>query len=49
MMTGNGGNRVWVIEEEGLTVVLTKTEYATRGMHERADQFLADAVLDNLR
>ena len=49
MMTGNGGNRVWVIEEEGLTVVLTKTEYATRGMHERADLFLSEAVLANLR
>lgn len=49
MMTGNGGNRVWVIEDEGLTVVLTKTEFNTAGMHERADQFLSDAVLNHLQ
>lgn len=48
MMNGNGGNRVMVLEEAGLTVVLTKTDYNTRGMHQKSDAFLEEEILKRL-
>jgi len=44
MMNGNGGNRVWVIEDHGLTIVLTKTDYNTATMHQQARAFFADII-----
>lgn len=48
-MNGNGGNRVWVVPEFGLTVVLTKTDYNMRGMHEQAAALFEAFILPNLR
>lgn len=47
-MNGNGGNRVWVLPEYGVTVVLTKTDYNTRGMHEAAEAFLTGEILPRI-
>lgn len=47
-MNGNGGNRVWVLPDHGVTVVLTKTDYNTRGMHEQAAAFLEEMILPRL-
>ena len=47
-MSGNGGNRVWIIPDYGMTVVLTKTDYNTRGMHQAADKFFTDEILPRL-
>ncbi|MEQ8404586.1 MAG: serine hydrolase [Oceanicaulis sp.] len=47
-MSGNGGNRVWVLPDHGLTVVLTKTDFNTRGMHDQADLFFTEAILPAL-
>jgi CubicO group peptidase (beta-lactamase class C family) len=47
-MNGNGGNRVWVLEEFGVTVVLTKTDFNTQGMHETAEQLLREEILPRL-
>jgi len=48
-MNGNGGNRVFVVEEHDLTVVLTKTDYNTRTMHQQAEAFFTDVIAANLR
>jgi CubicO group peptidase (beta-lactamase class C family) len=45
MMNGNGGNKVAVFPELDLTVVLTSTNYNTRGMHEQTDHLLTDYIL----
>jgi len=49
-MNGNGGNRVWIVEDHGLTVVLTKTDYNTPTMHREAfdffQQVIAPALVD---
>ncbi|WP_417450397.1 serine hydrolase domain-containing protein [Kordiimonas sp.] len=47
-MNGNGGNRVWIIPAHNMTVVLTKTDYNSRGMHEAAEKFLTDEILPRL-
>jgi CubicO group peptidase (beta-lactamase class C family) len=45
MMNGNGGNKVAVFPELDLAVVLTSTNYNTRGMHEQTDHLLTDYIL----
>ncbi|TNE67142.1 MAG: class C beta-lactamase-related serine hydrolase [Alphaproteobacteria bacterium] len=47
-MSGNGGNRVWVLPDFGLTIVLTKTDFNTRGMHEAAQAFFDTEILPRL-
>jgi CubicO group peptidase (beta-lactamase class C family) len=44
-MSGNGGNKVVVIPALDMTVVITSTNYATRGMHEQTEKILTDYVL----
>jgi len=45
LMNGNGGNKVAVFPELDLAVVLTSSNYNTRGMHEQTDRLLTDYIL----
>jgi len=44
-MSGNGGNKVALVPDLDMVVVITSTNYNTRGMHEQTDRLLADYVL----
>ena len=44
-MSGNGGNKVAVIPDLDMVVVITSTNYNTRGMHEQTDRLLNDYVI----
>jgi CubicO group peptidase (beta-lactamase class C family) len=44
-MSGNGGNKVAVFPDLDLVVVITSTNYGTRGMHEQTEKLLTDYVL----
>ena len=44
-MSGNGGNKVFLVPGRSLVVVVTATAYNTRGMHEQAERILTDHVL----
>ena len=44
-MSGNGGNKVAVVPELDMVVVITSANFNTRGMHEQTDTILADYVL----
>jgi CubicO group peptidase (beta-lactamase class C family) len=44
-MSGNGGNKVAMFPSLDLTVVLTSTNYNTKGMHEQTDRLLTDFIL----
>ena len=44
-MSGNGGNKVVVFSELDMAVVITSTNYGTRGMHEQTEKLLTDYVL----
>jgi CubicO group peptidase (beta-lactamase class C family) len=44
-MSGNGGNKVVVIPRLDLVVVITSTNYGTRGMHEQTERILTDYIL----
>jgi CubicO group peptidase (beta-lactamase class C family) len=47
-MSGNGGNNVAVFPELDMVVVLTSTNYNSRGMHEQTDHLLTDYILASL-
>lgn len=47
-MSGNGGNKVAVFPKQELVVVLTSTNYNTRGMHEQTDRLLTEFILPAL-
>lgn len=44
-MSGNGGNKVAVFPTLDMAVVITSTNYNTRGMHEQTDRLLTDYIL----
>ena len=44
-MSGNGGNKVAVFPGLDLTVVITSTNFNTRGMHEQTEKLLTDYIL----
>jgi CubicO group peptidase (beta-lactamase class C family) len=44
-MSGNGGNKVAVFPGLDIVVVLTSTNYNTRGMHEQTDRLLSEFIL----
>lgn len=47
-MLGNGGNKVCVFPALDMAVVITSTNYNTRGMHEQTEKLLTDYVLASL-
>ena len=48
-MTGNGGNKVLVFPALDMAVVITSTNYNTRGMHEQTDKLLGDYILASIQ
>ena len=44
-MLGNGGNKVCVFPQLDMTVVITSTNYNTKGMHEQTDRILSDHII----
>jgi CubicO group peptidase (beta-lactamase class C family) len=44
-MTGNGGNKILVFPALDMVVVITSTNYNTRGMHEQSEKLLTDYIL----
>jgi hypothetical protein len=44
-MSGNGGNKVAVFPALDMAVVITSTNYNTRGMHEQTDKLLTNYIL----
>ncbi len=44
-MNGNGGNKIAVFPGLDLAVVITSTNYNTRGMHEQTEKLLTDYIL----
>ena len=44
-MSGNGGNKVMGFPSLDLTVVITSTNYATRGMHEQTEKLVVEYIL----
>ena len=48
-MLGNGGNKVCVFPSFEMAVVITSTNYNTKGMHEQTDRILSDHILGSLQ
>jgi CubicO group peptidase (beta-lactamase class C family) len=44
-MSGNGGNKVVVLPDLDMVVVITSTNYNAKGMHEQTEKLLTDHVL----
>jgi len=44
-MLGNGGNKVCVFPAINMVVVITSTNYNTRGMHQQTERLLTDYIL----
>jgi CubicO group peptidase (beta-lactamase class C family) len=44
-MTGNGGNKIFAFPTLDMVVVITSTNYNTKGMHEQSEKILTDYVL----
>jgi len=48
-MSGNGGNKVCVFPGQDMVVVLTSTNYNSRGMHEQTEKLLTDYILPAIK
>ena len=48
-MTGNGGNKVMAFPGLDLAVVITSTNYNTRGMHEQTEKLVNEYILSAFR
>lgn len=48
-MTGNGGNRVMILPDFGVTLVFTNTDYNTRQMHQNAQAFFETEIVARLQ
>jgi CubicO group peptidase (beta-lactamase class C family) len=44
-MSGNGGNKVTVFPQLDMAIVITSTNYNTKGMHEQTERLLTDYIL----
>ncbi len=44
-MSGNGGNKIAAFPALDMVVVITSTNYGTRGMHEQTEKLLTDYIL----
>ena len=47
-MGGNGGNAILVFPALDAVVVITRTNYSTRGMHQQTNQLIEDEILPSL-
>ncbi len=47
-MSGNGGNRVVFLPDDGVVIVLTKTDYNQRGMHQASEKLINEGILKRL-
>jgi CubicO group peptidase (beta-lactamase class C family) len=47
-MSGNGGNKVLVFPGLDMSVVLTSTNYNTKGMHQQTEQMLTEYILPSV-
>jgi CubicO group peptidase (beta-lactamase class C family) len=47
-MTGNGGNRVMVLPAHNLTIVVTKTDYNQRNMHQKTNALIENEIIARL-
>jgi CubicO group peptidase (beta-lactamase class C family) len=48
-MSGNGGNKIAVFPLQDMIVVITSTNYNTRGMHEQTERMLTEYILPAVR
>ncbi len=48
-MSGNGGNKIVALPSLDMAVVITSTNYNTRGMHEQTDRLLSEYILAAVR
>jgi len=48
-MSGSGGNRVYVLPDFQMTVVLTKSDFRDGDAHEKSDRLFADEIAARLR
>ena len=48
-MAGNGGNRILVMPSHELVVVVTKTDFNTRGMHQKTDALIEEEIVSRLQ
>jgi CubicO group peptidase (beta-lactamase class C family) len=44
-MSGNGGNKVMVFPDLDMSVVLSSTNFNTKGMHQQTEQLLTEFIL----
>lgn len=49
LMQGNGGNKVAILPEQGVAIVITSTNYGSRQAHELSDTLLTEYLLPALR